>query len=183
MERRVFGPVPSRRLGKSMGVNNIPHKVCSYSCMYCQVGKAVKMQVNRQEFYKPEELIDEVKAILCNIHIFKKHIEKVELLTGYEGNAFSSTGDFREDILSITAVHPMREDAVYELLQKNGDDEKILLKLLNENRMEKIIYNDEERFETVHQGNWISPSDLEAKVCFITGGKYNSKTGKCEHKK
>jgi len=39
-------------------------------------------------------------------HIFKEKIPEVELLTGYEGNAFSSTGNFRDDILSITAVHP-----------------------------------------------------------------------------
>jgi wyosine [tRNA(Phe)-imidazoG37] synthetase (radical SAM superfamily) len=43
MENIIFGPVPSRRLGKSIGINNIPHKVCSYSCAYCQVGKADKM--------------------------------------------------------------------------------------------------------------------------------------------
>ncbi|MBN2350503.1 MAG: radical SAM protein, partial [Bacteroidales bacterium] len=67
MERRIYGPVPSRRLGKSLGVNNIPHKICTYSCSYCQIGKAIKMQVNRQEFYRPEELVEEVKAVLCNI--------------------------------------------------------------------------------------------------------------------
>jgi wyosine [tRNA(Phe)-imidazoG37] synthetase (radical SAM superfamily) len=64
MERRVFGPVPSRRLGRSLGVNNIPYKVCTYSCIYCQVGKAIKMQINRQEFYKPDDLVDEVKELL-----------------------------------------------------------------------------------------------------------------------
>src|SRR5690554_3234697 len=63
----VFGPVPSRRLGKSLGVNNIPYKICTYSCIYCQVGKAIKMQINRQEFYKPEELFDEVKELLDSI--------------------------------------------------------------------------------------------------------------------
>lgn len=67
MERRIFGPVPSRRLGKSLGVNNIPYKICTYSCLYCQVGKAIKMQVNRQEFYKPADLADEVKRILGRI--------------------------------------------------------------------------------------------------------------------
>ncbi len=54
MENIIFGPVPSRRLGKSIGINNIPHKVCSYSCAYCQVGKADKMQVERREFYLPD---------------------------------------------------------------------------------------------------------------------------------
>ena len=63
---RVFGPVPSRRLGNSLGINNIPHKVCSYSCLYCQVGKAGKLQIERQEFYKPDDIISEVNALLCN---------------------------------------------------------------------------------------------------------------------
>ncbi len=34
----AFGPVPSRRLGRSLGINNIPPKHCSYACVYCQVG-------------------------------------------------------------------------------------------------------------------------------------------------
>src|SRR4030042_1780115 len=39
-----FGPVPSRRLGKSLGINNIiSPKTCSYSCIYCQVGKTIKL--------------------------------------------------------------------------------------------------------------------------------------------
>lgn len=302
MEKRIFGPVPSRRLGKSLGVNNIPHKICTYSCLYCQIGKAIKMQVNRQEFYKPEDLAEEVKNVLDNLknagewpdyvtivpdgeptldinlgklitllkttgipvavitngsligrtdvqndlldsdyvsvkadvfdekkwhlldkphknlkldeiidgtllfskefrgklvtetmlisgindspddlensarhiaeyepdiayiaiptrppaypevaaasesavngayHIFKEHIDKVELLTGYEGNSFSSTGNFRDDILSITAVHPMREDAVMELLDKTGSESDLLNRLIEENLIGKLQY-------------------------------------------
>jgi len=48
--------------------------------------------------------------------------EKVEYLIGYEGNAFAFTGNVEEDILSITAVHPMREDALRELLKKANVD-------------------------------------------------------------
>jgi len=50
----IFGPVPSRRLGQSIGINNIPPKTCSYSCVYCQLGRTDKMQIKREEFYKPE---------------------------------------------------------------------------------------------------------------------------------
>jgi wyosine [tRNA(Phe)-imidazoG37] synthetase (radical SAM superfamily) len=304
MERRIYGPVPSRRLGRSLGVNNIPYKICTYQCIYCQVGKAIKMQVNRQEFYNTKELVEEVKMVLSKIkdinqypdyitivpdgeptldihlgelitqlktlnvsvavitngsllylpdvqqellpadyvsvkadsfnaetwreinlphrklkihdimggmlsfsqkftgrlvsetmlvsgvndssdelehtalflkkvqpavayiaiptrppayknvipapetkvneayHIFKKYIPDVELLTGYEGNAFSSTGDFREDIMSITAVHPMREDAVMELLHQTGTHEKELDLLIEEKLIEKLYFNE-----------------------------------------
>lgn len=57
----VYGPVPSRRLGQSIGVNNIPPKVCSYSCIYCQLGRTDKMQAKRREFYHPEAIFAEAE--------------------------------------------------------------------------------------------------------------------------
>jgi len=60
----AFGPVPSRRLGGSLGVNNIPDKVCSYACVYCQVGKTLKMEIKRKEFYEPEVIFEDVKKKL-----------------------------------------------------------------------------------------------------------------------
>lgn len=279
----AFGPVPSRRLGRSLGINNIPPKVCTYSCVYCQLGRTNKMSDRRQEFYSPvvvvaavgakarevrerEEGIDfltfvpdgeptldvhlgvEIRvlrhlgtkiAVISNgslIHldevrqdlaladwvslkvdavdektwrkvdrphrslkldkivtgmlafretftgvfvtetmlvsgvndspeqvealaaflrrlkpavaylavptrppaekwvrpadeerlnrayqIVTREVGRVELLTGYEGNEFSATGNSEEDLLSITAVHPMRADAVEDLLSRNGD--------------------------------------------------------------
>ena len=62
--QRIFGPVPSRRLGRSIGVNNIPPKVCTYSCVYCQLGRAIEMTAERREFFPPEELIDEAREHL-----------------------------------------------------------------------------------------------------------------------
>ena len=58
----AFGPVPSRRLGRSLGINNVPPKVCSYSCVYCQLGRTLKMSAERQEFYQPQEILEAVKA-------------------------------------------------------------------------------------------------------------------------
>jgi wyosine [tRNA(Phe)-imidazoG37] synthetase (radical SAM superfamily) len=57
----TFGPVPSRRVGRSLGINNIPAKICSYSCAYCQVGKTLQMEVQRRSFYSPQEIYQEVK--------------------------------------------------------------------------------------------------------------------------
>jgi len=51
---KAFGPVPSRRLGNSLGINNIFPKVCTYSCVYCQIGKTITLQCDRQAFYDPE---------------------------------------------------------------------------------------------------------------------------------
>ncbi len=60
----LYGPVPSRRLGQSIGINNIPPKTCSYSCIYCQLGRTDRMQIKRQEFYKPEDIYLEAEVIL-----------------------------------------------------------------------------------------------------------------------
>lgn len=56
----AYGPVPSRRLGRSLGVNNIPPKACTYACGYCQVGHTIDMQIERREFYRPEKIAREV---------------------------------------------------------------------------------------------------------------------------
>jgi len=60
----AFGPVPSRRLGRSLGINNIPPKVCSYSCIYCQVGKTDRKMIARQAFYDPHTIVNETRAKL-----------------------------------------------------------------------------------------------------------------------
>jgi wyosine [tRNA(Phe)-imidazoG37] synthetase (radical SAM superfamily) len=57
----AFGPIPSRRLGRSLGINNIPPKVCPYACVYCQLGRTIRMQVERRAFYRPEEIAQAVR--------------------------------------------------------------------------------------------------------------------------
>lgn len=57
----AFGPVPSRRLGRSLGINNVPPKTCSYSCVYCQLGRTTAMRVERLDFHPPEEICREVR--------------------------------------------------------------------------------------------------------------------------
>ncbi len=57
----VFGPVPSRRLGRSLGINNIPPKTCSYSCVYCQLGRTTRMTTEREAFHRPDEIGRKVK--------------------------------------------------------------------------------------------------------------------------
>lgn len=74
MSQVIFGPVPSRRLGQSIGINHIPPKVCTYACRYCQLGNAIRMQTKRENFYDPDELISQVKARL-------EQSEKVDFLT------------------------------------------------------------------------------------------------------
>ncbi len=56
----AFGPVPSRRFGLSLGVNNIPPKHCTYSCIYCQIGRTIHIDIRRKEFYDPRKVVEEV---------------------------------------------------------------------------------------------------------------------------
>jgi wyosine [tRNA(Phe)-imidazoG37] synthetase (radical SAM superfamily) len=298
----AFGPVPSRRLGRSLGVNNIPPKVCTYSCVYCQLGRTIKMQVERHVFYEPEEILRDVQdkverakevgesidyltfvpdgeptldvslgheiellrplgikiAVITNssliwredvredlmkadwvslkmdsvreavwrrinraygtlqltsildgalefakafrgelatetmlvegvndgddhirevagflarlrpataylaiptrppaeewvqppgeeainraYQILSERVNQVEYLIGYEGNAFAFTGNVEEDLLSITAVHPMREDAVSEFLARARADWPVVHELVEQGQLIKTEY-------------------------------------------
>lgn len=299
----AYGPVPSRRLGQSIGVNNIPPKTCSYSCIYCQLGPTSHMRVTRDDFYKPLDIVRQVsrhlwhaqsahervdfvtfvadgeptldrrleeeialvkdlgtrvaaisnaslitdpavrqalgradwvslkvdaadeptwrrvnrphpsldldriqagavefsatyrgelatetmllrgvnddpeqieaiadflaqlgpstacisiptrppavpnitapseQALTTAYQLFLTRVSAVELLTGYEGNAFAFTGDARADLLSITAVHPMRQDAVGELLQRCGAGWGLVQKLIDEGQLRQTDYH------------------------------------------
>jgi wyosine [tRNA(Phe)-imidazoG37] synthetase (radical SAM superfamily) len=64
---KAFGPVPSRRLGQSLGVNNIPPKACTYSCVYCQIGKTEELSIERRAFYRPEDLAMEVRDKVAEV--------------------------------------------------------------------------------------------------------------------
>ena len=300
-DTKVFGPVPSRRLGRSIGINNIPHKTCSYSCVYCQIGIAPRKVVERRSFHDPVVLLENVQdkirkaedrnetidyltfvpdgeptldrnlgklidllkplgfkiAVITNssrlddhevreelgkadwvsmkidtldervwkkmdrphktldfesmlngmlsfsrafegmlvtetmlvkdlndevtkvaefikkidpataylgvptrppakewveapdeqtlneaFQVFVKNGITTEYLIGYEGNEFAYTGNVKEDLLSITSVHPMREDAVKRYLKKADGDFSIIEELLNENELVLSEYND-----------------------------------------
>jgi wyosine [tRNA(Phe)-imidazoG37] synthetase (radical SAM superfamily) len=62
--RIAFGPIPSRRLGRSLGVNTIPAKVCSYACRYCQVGPTTELRLEPRSFFAPEVIQRAVAAHL-----------------------------------------------------------------------------------------------------------------------
>lgn len=304
----AFGPVPSRRLGRSLGVNNILPKNCTFSCIYCQIGRTGKMDLARREFYRPEMIVAEVEkkvnktrergepidylafvpdgepsldihlgneidllrplgiktgvitnaslvwqedvrkdlmkadwvslkvdavdrnvwrrinrphrdlklsvilegmlhfareypgklvtetmlvrnvndsvahikeligflsqlrpakaylsiptrppvekwvlppgeeALTAAYQIFSEHLKKVECLFGYEGNAFSLTGDVENDLLSIVSVHPMREEAVRKFLNRAGKDCSLVRNLINQNKLLETEYEGKKYF-------------------------------------
>jgi wyosine [tRNA(Phe)-imidazoG37] synthetase (radical SAM superfamily) len=74
----VFGPIPSRRLGRSLGINNIPPKQCSYSCVYCQVGLTTHLSIRRKKYYAPSKIYSEVKNRLDTL---KNNNERIDYLS------------------------------------------------------------------------------------------------------
>jgi len=78
--QHVFGPVPSRRLGYSLGVDIIPPKYCSYDCVYCQIGKTTHVGTARRHFYDPGVIVEQV-------------IEKVSQAAAVDFITFSGSGE------------------------------------------------------------------------------------------
>jgi len=64
-QRYTFGPVPSRRLGRSLGVDVIPKKVCCYDCIYCEVGPTTQTTVSRKEYYPCNEVVAEIQSVIA----------------------------------------------------------------------------------------------------------------------
>jgi len=64
--RYVFGPVPSRRLGQSLGIDTIPLKTCNWNCVYCQLGRTVPLANERGEYFPRKDILAEVKETLAH---------------------------------------------------------------------------------------------------------------------
>jgi wyosine [tRNA(Phe)-imidazoG37] synthetase (radical SAM superfamily) len=60
----LYGPVPSRRLGRSLGIDLVPHKICTYDCIYCQIGKTTEKTLVRKEYVPVREILEEVGRFL-----------------------------------------------------------------------------------------------------------------------
>ena len=60
----VFGPVPSRRLGQSLGIDTIPLKTCNWNCVYCQLGRTRPLTNERKEYFPPADILAEVRQAL-----------------------------------------------------------------------------------------------------------------------
>lgn len=66
MYKHLFGPVPSRRLGISLGVDLVPHKVCSLNCIYCECGSTTKLTLDRDEYVPFDEVLEELEEYSAN---------------------------------------------------------------------------------------------------------------------
>ncbi|MGQ9508811.1 MAG: radical SAM protein [Thermodesulfobacteriota bacterium] len=62
--RYLYGPVPSRRLGRSLGIDLVPHKICTYDCIYCQIGRTTVKTQERKEYIPIQEVLGEIEQFL-----------------------------------------------------------------------------------------------------------------------
>lgn len=62
--KHVYGPVPSRRLGRSLGIDPIPLKTCNCNCVYCQLGRTTPLVSKRRNYFPPDEIMAQVRAAL-----------------------------------------------------------------------------------------------------------------------
>jgi len=93
VKRIAFGPVPSRRLGQSIGINNIPPKICTYSCIYCQLGRTHTLQITRKPFYTPQEIVTAVKQKIQGAKGKKEAIDYLTFVADGEPTLDSNLGE------------------------------------------------------------------------------------------
>jgi wyosine [tRNA(Phe)-imidazoG37] synthetase (radical SAM superfamily) len=77
----IFGPVPSRRLGRSLGIDVVPPKTCSFDCIYCESGPTTRLSLRRENFADSSEILAELDEF------FRLHPDAADALT------FSSAGE------------------------------------------------------------------------------------------
>jgi len=94
----VFGPVPSRRLGRSLGIDLIPSKTCTYDCLYCQVGRTTQKTVERKIWIPVDEIIAELKDKLST------KPDYITLSGSGEPTLYSDCGRLIREIKKITNI-------------------------------------------------------------------------------
>jgi len=98
--RFVFGPVSSRRLGRSLGIDPVPFKTCNYSCVYCQLGRTLYRPSHRQRFYRPAEILDEVDATLDAVG--SSELDAVSFVGSGETTLYDGLGELIDGVKSRT---------------------------------------------------------------------------------
>jgi wyosine [tRNA(Phe)-imidazoG37] synthetase (radical SAM superfamily) len=134
-------PVPSRRLGRSLGIDLVPHKVCTYNCIYCQVGRTTEETLVRKEYIPKEEVLEEVKSFLSKggppiDHLSLSgsgeptlHSQIRSIIEGIKGMSKTPVAvltngsllyekDVREDLLQADVVLPSLDAVSQEVFRK-----------------------------------------------------------------
>ena len=134
----IFGPVPSRRLGMSLGIDLVPHKTCSLNCVYCESGETTNLTVTRKEYVPTDAVIAEIDRVLSEHPVLdvvtfsgsgeptlhsglgriarhvKEHFPEYRTVLITNGTLFSDP-DLRREVVGIDCIIPSLDAASPEL--------------------------------------------------------------------
>ncbi len=96
----IYGPVPSWRLGRSLGVDIIPFKICSFNCIYCETGRTTNLTVERKEHVSKVPVIEELKAFLSK----RKNIDYITFSGSGEPTLNSKIGEMISEVKKLTDI-------------------------------------------------------------------------------
>lgn len=99
--RHIYGPVPSRRLGRSLGVDLVPFKTCTYDCVYCQLGRTTNKTIERKEYITLSEVTAELKRKLA---AGGEKPEYIGIAGSGEPTLHSGIGDLIREIKAMTDI-------------------------------------------------------------------------------
>ena len=98
--RYTYGPVPSRRLGRSLGVDLVPFKTCTFDCIYCQLGRTTNKTIQRDEYVPVIKVIQEIEKRLNG----NSHIDYITLAGSGEPTLHSNIGEIIKEIKYLTSI-------------------------------------------------------------------------------
>ncbi len=103
-QKYIFGPVPSRRLGRSLGVDLVPYKTCTFDCIYCDLGRTTHKTVSRQSYVSPEEIQRELDLALSGL---AKKPDYITLSGSGEPTLNQNIGEIIRSIKDLTSIIPL----------------------------------------------------------------------------
>jgi wyosine [tRNA(Phe)-imidazoG37] synthetase (radical SAM superfamily) len=96
----VYGPVPSRRLGFSLGVDIVPYKTCTINCIYCQIGRTTQKTLDRRPYTQKADILEEVKEVLDR----KQQIDYITFSGSGEPTLNSDIGALIKEVKALTSL-------------------------------------------------------------------------------
>lgn len=96
----IFGPVPSRRLGYSLGIDLVPFKVCSFDCIYCQLGNTTNKTIRIKEYFPLDEIISDIECKLKE----NCRIDYLTLSGSGEPTLYSRIGEVIDELKKISKI-------------------------------------------------------------------------------
>jgi len=103
-QKYIFGPVPSRRLGRSLGVDLVPYKTCTFDCIYCDLGRTTHKTTSRQRYVSPEEIQRELDLALSGL---AKKPDYITLSGSGEPTLNQNIREIIRSIKDLTSIIPL----------------------------------------------------------------------------